>query len=480
MELWKNSALTDCEYEKTVDCFCGGGGTSKGYEMAGIKVSYAINHDPDAIIMHQANHPFTEHFNENVWDLSPLEVTRGLPVACAWFSPDCTHFSRAKGGKPMENRRRGLAWVVIKWAREVKPRTIILENVPEFKTWGPVKKEKVPVDQWYLHNGKPRKYKIIEYPDPAKKGKTFNFWINRLRGLGYQVEWRELSACDYGAPTIRKRFFLIARCDGEKIVWPEPTHGPGRLPYRTAAECIDWSIPCPSIFDRKIPLAKATLNRIAKGIQKFVIDSGNPFIMKYYKGVVGSDLFNPMPTVTAIDHNALVVPLLTSYHGLKGNETRGQSVNEPMGTVDSSNRYGLVSAFLTKFFGTAVGSDMRLPMPTVTGQGQHVGEVRAFLVQYNGSSIGQEVTKPMHTVTSKDRLGLVTIAGQQYQIADIGLRMLTPRELARAQGLPEDYILTGSKSNQVAKIGNSVPPLVACALIKANVQLRKISQAKVG
>jgi len=491
--------------ELIIDCFAGGGGTSQGIEDAGFIIDHAINHDPDAIEMHLANHPGTKHWCENIWKINPLEVTKGQPVGLAWFSPDCTHFSRAKGGKPVKKQIRGLAWIVVRWASQVKPRIIILENVAEFQTWGPLTEDNKPC--------------------PKRKGKTFNLWLNRLRGLGYKVEWRELVAADYGSPTIRKRLFLIARCDGQPISWPAPTHGPagelfGLKPYRTAAECIDWTIPCPSIFERKRPLAEQTLRRIAKGIRKFVIEASEPFIYSNITGegdtFRGQGLNKPLGTICSINDKAMVMPSLIKYNGQKANEMRGQRVDEPIRTLDTSNRFGLVSAqlvgidhksstskcsypvdkplntitkenrfacvstFLTKFYSTNIGSDMRQPVPTITGQGQHIGEVRAFLIKYYGQGTGQSVKEPMHTITSKDRLGLVTVEGQKYQIADIGLRMLSPRELARAQGFPDSYILTGSKSNQVAKIGNSVCPPMATALVKANFKQKELVEKRVG
>jgi DNA (cytosine-5)-methyltransferase 1 len=575
--------------ELIVDCFAGGGGTSLGIEMAGLNVDIAINHDLDAIEMHKANHPDTLHFCENIWQVDPVIATMGRPVALAWFSPDCTDFSKAKGRTPVRKNIRGLAWVVVKWARAVRPRVIILENVEEFRQWGPTVKKRVHIRQMCFDAVMPKNYKFVEYPDPAKRGMTFKLWENCLRGLGYELEWRELVAADYGAPTLRKRLFIIARCDGQPIVWPKKTHGPGLLPYRTAAECIDWSLPCPSIFERKKPLAENTLRRIALGIQKYVIESKEPFIIrtghysnitgkgdtfrgqgvdrplgtvcsvndkalvvptlvcnttnnpptspsdplktvttgnhhylaaaslmkigqtggnghrinspaeplrtvvsknedclvtaslsKYFGGAGGADIKKPMPTVTAIDHNGLVTAHLTKYHGLKGEECRGQNLDKPAATLDTSNRFGVVSTFLTKFYGTNVGSDMREPVPTVTATGQHIGEVRAFLIKYYHTGIGQPLKKPLHTITTKHRLGLVTVAGQEYQIADIGLRMLTPRELTRAQGFTDAYKLTGSKKNQVAKIGNSVCPPVACALVKANVEIKEIQEAKTG
>lgn len=454
--------------EITIDLFAGGGGASSGIEQAlGMSVDIAINHDPEAIEMHKANHPGTVHYTEDVFKVNPLEVVANRPVGLLWASPDCTHFSRAKGGKPVKKEIRSLAWVVIHWAQLVRPRVIMLENVPEFKTWGPLDES--------------------GQPDKSKMGKTFNLWSNQLRGLGYDVQFKVLSAADYGTPTIRTRLFMVARCDGQPIIWPEPTHSEadnlfGLKPYRTASECIDWSIPCPSIFTRKKPLVEATLRRIAKGLKKFIIDNPKPFILgidnqsspsgvwpiseplrtitlenrfalvtpflsKYFSGVVGSGLNKPTPTVTAIDHNALVMPFLTKYHGRESGEGRGQRILEPLRVQDTQNRFGLVSAFLIKYY---------------------------------GCGFGQSVQEPAHTITSKDRLGLVMVQGEAYRLADIGLRMLQPRELATAQGFADNYILTGSKSCQVAKIGNSVCPPMAKALVKANVCLEEIKERMVG
>lgn len=452
---------TELFREIIVDNFAGGGGASTGIALAiGRSVDVAINHDPAAISMHKVNHPDTLHYCESVWDVDPRSVAAGRPVALCWFSPDCKHFSKAKGGKPVEKHIRGLAWVAVRWAATARPRVIMLENVEEFKTWGPL-----------LENGQ---------PDPKKRGKTFQAFINALKRLGYHVDFRELRACDYGAPTIRKRFFLIARCDNKPIVWPKPTHGQGcHKPWRTAAEIIDWSLPCPSIFERKRPLAENTMRRIARGIQKFVVDSPEPFLIQVnhvggnFRGV---DLDKPFPTVTAKHGFGLVAPTLIQYHGEQsGDEVRGQSLNNPLMVVDASPRYALVSSFLTKFYRTEIGSDMRKPMPTITATGQHIGEVRAFLLKYYGADIGQDVNEPLHTVTTKDRFGLVTIHGQKYQIADIGMRMLEPRELFNAQGFPADYIIDRDcygnqypKSAQVARCGNAVPPPFAEALVRAN------------
>jgi len=490
--------------EIIVDNFAGGGGASTGIELAtGRSVDIAINHDPASIAMHKANHPTTEHYCESVWEVNPRKATFGRPVALCWLSPDCKHFSKAKGGKPVEKTIRGLAWVAVKWAATVRPRVIILENVEEFKTWGPLTKD--------------------GYPDPKQKGRTFNSFINALERHGYHVEWRELRACDYGAPTIRKRFFLIARCDGQPIVWPEPTHGApeglmvksGRLkPWRTSAEIIDWSLSCPSIFERKKPLAENTMRRIARGIVKFVIEDPQPFVIKvnhHGLGFRGQSIDEPLQTITSKNGWGIVAPFLAQYHTETAySEVRGQTLKEPILTLDTSNRYGLVAAFLAKHYGgnytgpgtpmnapvhtvtttdhnalvvshltkmysTNIGQSLYEPLHTVTSGGNKFGEVRAFLTQYNGSSIGQDLREPLNTISTHDRFGLVTVSGQDYCIADIGMRMLEPHELFAAQGFPDDYIIDRDidgnkypKSAQVARCGNAVPPPFAKHLVRAN------------
>lgn len=480
--------------ELIVDNFAGGGGASTGIEMAtGYSVDIAINHDPEAIKMHKANHPDTKHYCESVWDVNPVKVCRGHPVGLAWFSPDCKHFSKAKGGKPKDKNIRGLAWVALRWAGLVRPRAIMLENVEEFKTWGPLNRRHRPVK--------------------SKQGQTYRKFLKQLQDLGYQVETRELVAADYGAPTMRKRFFLIARCDGCPIVWPEPTHAPrdsesvrsGRLlPYQGAYTQIDFSLPCPSIFDSKEeikakygikakrPLAEKTMQRIARGLQKFVLDNPEPFIVQ-------------------TGMNSVAMPTLIQYHSETAEgEVRGQNLEDPVMTVDAANRYGLVSAFIQKYFDggyTGAGADLERPLPTVTsvdhnsicaahliqmnnhcdgrdivapiqtitaGDG-HFGEVRAFLVKYYGCGTGQEIENPLDTVTARDRFGLVTIRGVDYAIVDIGLRMLEPRELYGCQGFPEDYIIDRDyegkeypRSEQVKRCGNAVCPPIPAALVRAN------------
>lgn len=484
--------------ELIVDSFAGGGGASMGIELAlGRSPDIAINHDPEAIAMHKANHPNTRHYCESVYNVSPRKVVKGQKVGLIWLSPDCRHHSKAKGGKPVDKRIRGLAWQATRWARDVMPRIIIVENVEEFSMWGPLQK-----------NGK---------PCPLSKGLTFRRWIREFKDLGYQVEWRELRACDYGAPTIRKRLFVVARCDGKPIVWPEATHGADTTkPYRTAAECIDWSIPCPSIFKRKRPLAENTLKRIARGLKRYVIDAADPFIVsctqtgggasggvrsikkplptivtkaeqclvsaflaKHYSGVVGSELSRPTGTVTTVDHHSLV-----SCHLQRdfGNST-GSAMQEPVGTITAGGggKSALVTSHMVKLRGGLAdhkntAQDMHEPVPTITAGGTHLAEVRAFLVQYYGTDGDPSLLDPLHTVTTRDRFGLVTVAGQEYQIVDIGLRMLSPRELFRAQGFPDSYKIQFeyngkplSKKAQVRMCGNSVSPPVAAAVVRANV-----------
>ncbi|CFR12508.1 DNA cytosine methyltransferase [Yersinia kristensenii] len=611
--------------EIIVDNFAGGGGASTGIEQAtGRSVDIAINHDPNAIAMHTTNHPDTLHYCESVFDIDPIAATAGRPVGLAWFSPDCRHFSKAKGSKPVKKEIRGLAWVVVRWALAKKPRVVMLENVEEFKTWGPL---------ITAEDG-------TEHPDPARAGETFAAFVamlttgidaehpalqeccevlgidinsidaNRLQsGLGYIVDHKELRASDYGAPTIRKRFFMVMRCDGLPVMWPEPTYGDPKLlevqsghrkPWRTAAECIDWSIPCPSIFERKKPLAENTLKRIARGIQRFVIDNPMPFIVKCnhtssktsYDCFRGQALDQPLQTITKTHGYAVVTPHITKFRsGATGQEcdeplptiTAGSSarpggnghalgmveaklasfiarigqtgfggdrmayeagkplttvtskaehllvapiiarefgnsvghvVDEPSGTITAGGggKSRLVSAFLAKHFGgnyTGPGADLgqpahtvttvdhhalvtsnliklrgtckdgqqvTQPMPTITAGGLHIGEVRAFLLKYYGNEKeGVSLNNPLHTVTTNDRFGLVTVEGIDYQIVDIGMRMLQPHELYAAQGFPSWYIIdrdyTGTKyakDKQVARCGNAVPPPFAEALVRAN------------
>lgn len=466
--------------ELIVDNFAGGGGASTGIELAtGYSVDIAINHDPEAIKMHKANHPNTEHYCENVWAVDPVKACKGHPVALAWFSPDCKHFSKAKGGKPKDKNIRGLAWVACRWAGLVRPRVIMLENVEEFKTWGPLNRK--------------------HHPIKSKQGKTFEKFVQQLTDLGYEVQFKELVAADYGAPTMRKRFFMIARCDGKPIIYPEPTHAPadseavraGLLkPYVGAYTQLDFSLPCPSIFDtseeikekygiRAVrPLAQKTMDRIARGLKKFVLDNPEPFIIQCNHGGERrpNDIREPMPTIIEKHGYGIVAPTLIQYHSETAHgEVRGQTIEEPIMTVDGSNRYGLVTSFLSKFYKSGIGQDEREPLHTITTSAGHFGEVRAFLIKYYGDATGQDIEKPLDTVTTKDRFGLVTIKGVDYQIVDIGLRMLEPRELYGCQGFPDDYIIdhdytgkTYPRSEQVRRCGNAVCPPIPAALVRAN------------
>jgi len=502
--------------ELIVDNFAGGGGASKGIETAvGRWVDIAINHDPEAIAMHRVNHPNTLHFCEDVWAIDPVAACGGQPVGLAWFSPDCTHFSKAKGRKPVSRKSRGLAWVVVKWAQKVRPRVIMLENVEEFQDWGPL----VPACD---NHGRPKldsNGKVLLLPCGISRGQTFYLWLRRLEKMGYKVEWRELRACCFGSPTIRKRLFLIARCDGLPVVWPEPTHGApdstdvqsGKLlAWRTAAECIDWSIPAPSIFERKRPLADATLRRIAKGVMRYIINTAEPFIVtyygskgedfrgqaitsplatqttenrhalvtaflaKHYGGVVGCSLDRPLGTITSVDHHSLVTANLVRQFG----NSIGSGADEPVGSITAGGmgKTGLVTSHLIKLRGTCRdGQRVGAPAPTITASGLHVGEVRSFLLKYYGRDNAVSTRESMHTVTTKEHFGLVTVHGQEYQIVDIGMRMLTPRELFRAQGFPDSYVIDPefrgkplTKTAQVRMCGNSVCPHPAAALVQAN------------
>ncbi|MEA5034203.1 DNA (cytosine-5-)-methyltransferase [Cloacibacillus evryensis] len=468
-----------------IDLFAGGGGTSLGIERAlGRSPDIAINHDPEAVAMHRANHPATRHYCENVWAVNPREATKGQPVDFLWASPDCKHFSKAKGGKPRDKKIRALAWVIVKWAAWTRPRVVAMENVEEFQQWGPLDR-----------SGRPIK---------GLAGTTFNNFVNALRKLGYKVSYRELKACDYGAPTIRKRFFLIARCDGAPIVWPAKTHGVGTgRKYRTAAECIDWAISCPSIFDRDKPLAENTMKRIAKGVVRYVLNNPAPYITRECSDKAQDN------------KSALCAAFLAQYHTeQKESEVRGCALDAPLNVVDSSPRYALCSAalitkqytsndvgskvdrplptitasdhnaltecLLVRQFGTSVGQPLDAPANTVMpgGCGGKTGLVAALLQKYYGSGkSGADISDPMPTVTAKDRIGLVTVTvgGVKYAVADIGMRMLQPRELFRAQGFGDDYIIDPeyngkplSKSAQVRMCGNSVCPPVAEAIVRAN------------
>jgi len=544
----------------SVDLFAGGGGASIGTEAAlGEPVTVAINHDEVAIAVHLANHPRTEHWTSDVWEVEPAAAVKGRRVRHLHASPDCKDFSRAKGGKPKSQKIRSLAWVVIAWARRVKgtdgrpgPDVLTIENVPEFEEWGPLHADGTVIDGVDVGNTR------IE----ARKGETFRRWCRQLEELGYRIERRVMHAHHYGAPTSRKRFFLVARRDGKPIVWPKPTHGPGLLPYRTVAECIDWSIPCPSIFERKRPLAEKTLARIAAGIRRFVIESANPFIVPVNHGggenrcesidaplptitatqrshalvapfigtidngsskgtprgvdeplstIVGTNPRHmlvapfvagcggragqtpptsgdaPIGTITAKNDRILVAPSLiqTGYGERKGQAPRVLDLHKPLGAVMAQGqKHALVSAFLAKHYGGVVGHGLEQPIGTVTavdhhsvvtaslGDADHREEVRAFLSVYYGSGdTGQSMHDPCRTVVTKDRFGLVTVAGVDYAISDIGMRMLEPHELLRCQfgrfALGYDMTAARTKKDAVRLIGNSVCPELQEAIVAA-------------
>lgn len=539
--------------EIVVDNFAGGGGASTGIEIAiGRSVDIAINHDPAAIAMHRANHPDSEHYCEDVWQVDPKKACAGRPVALAWFSPDCKHHSKAKGGKPRDKKIRGLAWVAVKWAYCVRPRVLMLENVEEFLDWGPLDENNQPIESrkgetfrgFYLAltTGIPETHPAFREMCGELNIENDSEMARALsNGLGYRIEYNLLRACDYGAPTIRRRFFLIARSDGEKIVWPEATHAPAdsleviaglKKPWKAAADILDFSLPCPSIFasSEEImeqygikairPLSENTMRRIARGVMKFVVNNPRPFIVqvnhkgdgfrgqeisepldtitaKHGTGVVmpvmmcnnenaaGSSPDEPLNTVTTGGHHMLIAPSMIQYHSEQSEDVRGQTVDKPIMTVDASNRYGLVSAFITQFNNHCDGQSVDQPLNTITAGDGHFGEVKAFLVKYYSGDNYSACDQPMPTITSRDRMGLVTVYGQEYRIVDIGLRMLTPRELFNAQGFPADYIIDVDadgnpypKNEQVARCGNAVCPPIPAALVRANLpELCKIKEA---
>lgn len=428
--------------------FAGGGGSSKGIAVAlGRDPDVAINHDGTAMAVHEANFPHAEHYTRDVYEVDPLQATRGRPVGLLWASPDCTHFSRAKGARPKRPRSkkiRALAWVMRRWAAEVRPAVLILENVEEFTSWGPLDRRREPIAE--------------------RKAETFRAYVSAFRRLGYVVEWRVLDASTFGAPTRRKRLFLVARCDGGPIRWPAPTHGPGLLPLRTSGEFIDWSIPCPSIFERRRRLAANTERRLAQGIQRFVIESPRPyfvpagvgiatkpmlfpeikaqrraaFLSTYFGGMVGDPLDKPMRTITARDHNALVVANLVVLR----NHVDAASLDEPA--------------------------------PTIVAGGLHLGECRALLTKFYSSphERGADLFDPAPTITSKARFGLVLVEGTPYRLADVGMRMLRPHELLGMQfgEYADGYDLSAATTQeaQIRLIGNSVCPHVAAAVVRAN------------
>ncbi len=506
--------------EITVDAFAGGGGASTGIEQAYAElgldpIEIAVNHDEDALQMHAANHPETLHVREDVFKADMRKLVGRRLVRLLWLSPDCKHFSKAKGGKPVEKRIRGLAWIAVKWGAQLKPRVIILENVEEFQEWGPL----------VFRDG-------AWYPDPERKGLTFKRFLGRLRAQGYRIEHRQLRGKDHGAPTVRRRLFLVCRRDAEPIVWPQPSHGKGTAKaYRTAAECIDFGIPVCSIFATREeakawaklhgtgvpqrPLKENTMRRIGRGTWRYVINAAEPFIVPVTQT---SDqrvhpIGEPLRTITTAKGGefALCVPtLINTRNGERiGQAPRVRDIREPYATVSAAGSQGaLVMAFLAQHNTGMVGHDLRVPLSTIVGKGStqqlvtshlvklkgtckdghpltepmatiqaggwHLGEVRAFLSKYYGTEQDPRLEEPLHTVPTRARLGLVYVRGEAYEIVDIGMRMLTPRELARAQGFPDSYVIDRgadgrklSKATQIRMIGNSVCPPVAKALVLA-------------
>lgn len=517
-----------------IDNFAGGGGASTGIEQAmGRPVDIAINHDLKAIEMHQMNHPDTKHYCESVWDIDPVAVTEGKKVDLLWASPDCKHFSKAKGAVPVKKEIRGLAWVVIRWALLAPPNIMFLENVEEFRTWGPVKNGKIDTDKKgviyesfkrMLSTGIERNNIGFRQCCKALKIKTNSELADRLvEGLGYNVEDRIITACDHGAPTKRKRLFLIARRDGKQVVWPKATHGDpeseevrvGILkPWRTAAEIINWKDLGNSIFNRKKPLAENTMRRIARGIQKFVLDNPDPFILNdevtltllvNTSGHPGSAVNEPLRTITSGGHHALISPYLARIGQTGfGKDALTYSMKKPLTTITMKAEHLLIAPVMIQMgYGDAEGRrvlDLFKPIGTITSGGNkfaigaaflteygekhqsnnqqandNSNQVHAFLMKYYGADIGQAVNIPLHTVTGKARFALITIKGTLYRIVDIKMRMLQPRELFAAQGFPEEYVIEHdaygkkiSKSEQIAKCGNSVSPHPAEAIVRAN------------
>lgn len=433
-----------------IDAFAGGGGVSVGIEMAlGRPVDIAINHDEQAIRMHKTNHPQTLHLTEDIFKVDLEKYVAGRHVSLMWASPDCTSHSKAKGGQPRKQGLRILPWAVYKHASKILPDVIIMENVEEIQQWG-------PLDE----NGR---------PIPERKGEEYQKFVGSMKSLGYDFDSRELVAADYGAPTTRKRWYAIFRRDERQIVWPELTHSKDGSSGKKWLECgdyIDWSDLGKSIFDREKPLAEATMKRIANGFVKYVVNNPHPYIVK----------------------NKEAFAFLIQYHGeQKEGDSRGQLLTEPIKTIDTSNRYGLVTAFVTKFYKTGIGQGCDEPLHTITTSPGHFGLISGFLIKYYGTGCGQELSRPLGTITTKDRFGLVNavteINGEQYILKDIFLRMLKPEELKLMQGFPPDYIIDRDYNwqkypvcEQVKRIGNSVVPIMAEALVAANCPYLKVGE----
>lgn len=481
-----------------IDCFAGGGGASVGMEMAlGRQVDIAINHDAQAIRMHKTNHPGTLHLTEDIFKVDLDKYVKGQHVALMWASPDCTSHSKAKGGQPRKHGLRILPWAVYKHAKKILPDVIIMENVEEIQQWGTLDDKGHPISE--------------------RKGEEYQRFIGKMQALGYDFDSRELVAADHGAPTTRKRWYAIFRRDGKPIAWPEPTHSKdgidGKKKWVPVSSVLDFTDLGKSIFGRKKPLADNTMRRIARGLEKFVFNNPEPFIVQVNHGgdnFRGQSVHEPMPTITGKHGSGVVTPYMIQYHSeTTKSGVRGQIVSDPVQTIDTSNRYGLVSAFLTKFYKTGIGQGLNEPLHTITTSPEHFGQVSVlavdyehlhvagvdketaqkatwvsqFIMEYYGSGTGQQVTEPLHTVVTKDRFALLTILGNKYVIRDIFLRMLSPEELKMAQGFPVDYIIDRDyqwklypKSEQVKRIGNSVVPIMAKTLVSANCSYLKVGE----
>ncbi|KAF1025010.1 MAG: hypothetical protein GAK29_02179 [Acinetobacter bereziniae] len=553
-----------------IDFFAGGGGASTGLEMGLNRPIYAaVNHNPKALSMHEANHPHAKHYVQDVFAVDPVSICDGYQVGWFHASPDCTHHSQAAGGQPRKKEIRDLAWVIPKFAGKVKPDVITMENVKQMLKWGPLiaKRDKatgrvITLDKILL-NGKIQ-YRIAEpgeyvprdnqflVPDPKRIGQTWKQFIRHLKRLGYEVEWKKMVAADFGAPTTRERLFLVARCDGKSIIWPEPNYNKtpkrGQKKWRAGAECIDFTDLGKSIFDRPKPLADKTLKRIARGLKKFVIDIDNPFLVNSTTPFISRDfgtstghgIQEPLATITSAfgGHSGLISPILSPFftefangsqqrnwsateplsticaqvkgghHGLVSaymmqanggfNETDGRKLNEPLTTItNTGSQQQLVSAVFTQaYYGDKSDSDHRSesidnPLRTITTENRHsfvsatlsqeniesALRVATFLINFYGNGDARDISAPLDTITTKDRLALVTvwIQGEPWLIVDIRMRMLHPRELYKAQGFPDTYIIeqghdgkTLSKKDQVFMVGNSVSPYPMAAIARAN------------
>ena len=434
--------------ELIIDAFAGGGGASVGIEMSlGRPVDIAVNHDPDAILMHKTNHQDTLHLTEDIFKVNLKKYVKDQHVALMWASPDCTSHSKAKGGKPREKGLRILPWAVYRHAKEILPDVILMENVEEIQQWGPLDEK--------------------GYPIPERKGEDYQKFITAMKSLGYRFDCRELVAADYGAPTTRKRWYAVFRRDGKEIRFPEQEYSKdGKNRWKPFGDYIDWTDLGKSIFDRQKPLAEATQKRIANGIKKYIVDAESPYIVR------------------SKDAMAFII----QYHGeTRTGDSRGQLLTEPIKTIDTSNRYGLVTAFIKKYYKSGIGQGCDEPLHTITTSPGHFGLVSAFLVKYYGSGCGQQLDRPLDTITTKDRFGLVNVVldiqGEKYIISDIFLRMLKPEELKLMQGFPKDYIIDRDYNGrpypiakQVARIGNSVVPIMAQKLVEVNCQYLKVGE----